>query len=84
MEDMEVIEVMEVMEVIDTVGEEDQRQSDQSLSTELDWLQEAAAQNPVFAFLHDSEEDIYTLEDGKAIDDEVALPQTRSPFPITC
>jgi hypothetical protein len=26
----------------------------------------AVASNPSFAFLHDAEEDIYTLEDGKA------------------
>ena len=29
-----------------------------------------AANNPAFAFLHDPEEDIYTLEDGKPLDDE--------------
>ncbi|MCY7323138.1 MAG: hypothetical protein LH660_15370 [Phormidesmis sp. CAN_BIN36] len=33
------------------------------------WLK-AAASNPVFAFLHDPEEDIYTLEDGKPLNDE--------------
>jgi hypothetical protein len=53
-------------------------------TSELDWLQEAAAKNPAFAFLHDSEEDIYNLEDGKAIEDESASPQTRSPLTITC
>jgi hypothetical protein len=37
---------------------------------DLDWLQKVAAKNPAFAFLDDSEEDIYTLEDGKAIEDE--------------
>jgi hypothetical protein len=36
---------------------------------EMEWLK-AAASNPVFAFLHDPEEDIYTLEDGKPLDDE--------------
>jgi hypothetical protein len=36
---------------------------------EQDWLK-AASSNPVFAFLHDPEEDIYTLEDGKPLDDE--------------
>ena len=36
---------------------------------EIEWLK-AAASNPVFAFLHDPEEDIYTLEDGKPLDDE--------------
>ena len=29
-----------------------------------DWLQ-AATQNPAFDFLHDSEEDIYSVSDGK-------------------
>jgi len=29
------------------------------------WLR-AAAKNPAFAFLHEAEEDIYSLEDGKA------------------
>lgn len=36
---------------------------------EIEWLR-AATTNPVFAFLHDPEEDIYTLEDGKPLDDE--------------
>ncbi|MGL4378015.1 MAG: hypothetical protein ACRCT1_16360 [Microcoleaceae cyanobacterium] len=36
---------------------------------EMEWLK-AAASNPVLAFLHDPEEDIYTLEDGKPLDDE--------------
>jgi hypothetical protein len=36
---------------------------------EMEWLK-AAASNPVFAFLHAPEEDIYTLEDGKPLDDE--------------
>jgi hypothetical protein len=31
---------------------------------EQTWTQ-AAATNPAFAFLHDAEEDIYTLNDGK-------------------
>lgn len=35
---------------------------------EHEWLK-AAANNPVFAFLHDPEEDIYTLEDGKPLDE---------------
>jgi hypothetical protein len=30
----------------------------------------AIATNPSFAFLHDPEEDIYTLEDGKPVNDE--------------
>jgi hypothetical protein len=30
------------------------------------WAQ-AAATNPAFAFLHDPEEDIYTLNDGKPV-----------------
>lgn len=34
--------------------------------SEQDWLK-AAANNPAFAFLHDPEEDIYTLEDGKPV-----------------
>ena len=33
---------------------------------EQTWLH-AIATNPIFAFLHDPEEDIYTLEDGKPI-----------------
>ncbi len=33
---------------------------------EQEWLR-AATTNPVFAFLHDPEEDIYTLEDGKPV-----------------
>lgn len=32
--------------------------------TSVEW-ESAIATNPSFAFLHDSEEDIYTLEDGK-------------------
>jgi hypothetical protein len=28
-----------------------------------------AASNPVFDFLHDSEEDIYSLEDGKSLNE---------------
>jgi hypothetical protein len=31
---------------------------------------EAIASNPSFAFLHDAEEDIYTLEDGIAVSHE--------------
>ena len=37
---------------------------------EIEWLQ-AAARNPVFAFLSDPEEDLYTLADGKPFHDEV-------------
>ena len=36
---------------------------------EQTWLQ-AIAINPSFAFLHDPEEDIYTLEDGKPVSHE--------------
>ena len=36
---------------------------------EQTWLQ-AIATNPSFAFLHDSEEDIYTSEDGKPVSHE--------------
>ena len=36
---------------------------------EQTWLQ-AIATNPSFAFLHDPEEDIYTLEDGKPVSRE--------------
>jgi hypothetical protein len=36
---------------------------------ETEWLY-AAARNPAFTFLHDPEEDIYTLADGKPLDDE--------------
>ncbi len=37
---------------------------------ETEWLQ-AAARNPAFAFLNDSEEDIYSLADGEPFHDEV-------------
>jgi len=37
---------------------------------ETEWLQ-AAARNPVFAFLSDAEEDIYSLADGEPFRDEV-------------
>jgi hypothetical protein len=37
---------------------------------EQEWLR-AAAKNPAFAFLKDEEEDIYTLSDGKPLQDEV-------------
>ena len=33
------------------------------------WL-DAVANNPSFAFLHDPEEDIYTLEDGQPVANE--------------
>ena len=36
---------------------------------EKTWL-DAVANNPSFAFLHDSEEDIYTLEDGQPVANE--------------
>jgi hypothetical protein len=36
---------------------------------EMEWLQ-AAAHNPAFAFLSDSEEDLYTLADGEPFHDE--------------
>jgi hypothetical protein len=36
---------------------------------EVEWLQ-AAARNPAFAFLSDSEEDLYTLSDGEPFRDE--------------
>lgn len=37
---------------------------------EREW-QKAAADNEIFAFLHDEAEDIYTLNDGKPIENEV-------------
>lgn len=37
---------------------------------EAEWLQ-AAARNPAFSFLRDSEEDVYSTADGKPFDDEV-------------
>jgi hypothetical protein len=37
---------------------------------ESEWLR-AAAYNPAFDFLKDSEEDIYSLDDGKPFHDEV-------------
>jgi hypothetical protein len=36
---------------------------------ESEWLR-AAAKNSVFAFLHDPEEDIYILSDGKPFQDQ--------------
>ncbi len=38
----------------------------QSNITPAEW-NKIAANNPSFAFIHDSEEDIYTLEDGVAV-----------------
>ena len=35
---------------------------------ETEW-EKAAASNPAFAFLHDAEEDIYSLEDGKTLNE---------------
>jgi hypothetical protein len=35
---------------------------------ETEW-EKAAASNPAFIFLHDSEEDIYSLEDGKPLNE---------------
>ncbi|MFP4394800.1 MAG: hypothetical protein ACLFTI_06000 [Anaerolineales bacterium] len=37
--------------------------------SESEWLR-AAARNPAFAFLNDSEEDIYSLKDGVPFHDE--------------
>lgn len=37
--------------------------------SEKEWLQGAAI-NPAFAFLNDPAEDIYTLEDGKPLDEK--------------
>ena len=37
---------------------------------EKDWLN-AASNNEVFEFLNDEAEDIYTLEDGKPLTDEI-------------
>jgi hypothetical protein len=51
----------EVLNFVDALYAED--------ISEEDWLH-AASRNPVFEFLHDSEEDIYTLEDGKPIEYE--------------
>ena len=36
---------------------------------EMDWLKSASV-NPVFDFLKDDKEDIYTLEDGRAFHDQ--------------
>jgi len=33
------------------------------------WLRSVAA-NPAFAFLHDPQEDVYTLEDGRPFNDQ--------------
>ena len=35
-------------------------------SDTVEWIQSMSA-NPSFAFLHDSEENIYTIEDGKPV-----------------
>jgi hypothetical protein len=43
---------------------------------EAEWLH-AAAHNPAFAYLAESQEDIYTLSDGKAFDDESANADTE-------
>lgn len=37
---------------------------------EISWLQ-AASRNPVFAFLADPEEDIYSITDGKPFHDKI-------------
>jgi hypothetical protein len=37
---------------------------------EAAWLQ-AASRNPSFSFLHDAQEDLYTVDDGKPFHDEV-------------
>ena len=42
---------------------------EQAEITEQEWLRAASA-NPAFAFLKDSDEDIYTLSDGKPFDDQ--------------
>ncbi len=39
------------------------------VSEEGEWLR-SAANNPAFGFLHDAEEDIYTLEDGRPFGDQ--------------
>ena len=36
---------------------------------EAEWLY-AAARNPAFAFLHEPQEDIYTLDDGQPFNDD--------------
>jgi hypothetical protein len=38
---------------------------------EAEWLY-AAARNPAFAFLHEPQEDIYTLDDGQPFNDDAA------------
>ncbi|HZY43055.1 MAG TPA: hypothetical protein VFF59_13775 [Anaerolineae bacterium] len=38
---------------------------------ESEWLY-AAARNPAFAFLHEPQEDIYTLDDGQPFNDDQA------------
>ncbi|MCT7950787.1 Z1 domain-containing protein [Ancylothrix sp. C2] len=48
--------------------EDDLEWDDSEEIDEQEWLH-AAANNPVFAFLHDAEEDIYTLADGKPFND---------------
>ena len=42
--------------------------SDQAMN-EQEWLQ-AASKNPAFDFLHDPQEDIYTVADGRPFRDE--------------
>jgi hypothetical protein len=44
--------------------------SNEDEMTESEWLQ-AASKNSAFDFLKDADEDIYTLEDGEPLEDEI-------------
>jgi len=56
-------------EEVEELQEDELEWDDSEEIDESEWLK-AAASNPVFAFLNDPEEDIYTLDDGKPVDDE--------------
>ncbi len=59
----------EESEEVEEQQEDELEWDDSEEIDESEWLK-AAASNPVFAFLNDPEEDIYTLDDGKPVDDE--------------
>jgi hypothetical protein len=66
---MSNIPIKEELKELEDKLEEEIEWDDSEEIDESEWLK-AAANNPVFAFLYDPEEDIYTLADGKPVDDE--------------
>jgi hypothetical protein len=54
---------MTAVELTGTIDEPDEAQ----------WLY-ATAHNPAFAFLHEPQEDIYTLSDGQPFNEESGIP----------